>query len=254
MLVNSQNLQLFLRRRPDGLQRSLPLPPGALAQVRHVGAVEQRKPRCTPGSASSRSSRNGSAPAPTSACCCTATPSRQQGLRKHHYAAAQPGGGRQDGPVHDPGPKALGRAVADHPDRLIADLILKGNRQTCYDGQFFFDSDHPVDGVGTVSNLDGNNTDNIKWMLVADSMGVMPFVYQVPGSRTTSTPWKTCGTSACCAPSRNSTSAPTAVQQRRLRPVAARLRLDQQHHHGPASKPPTPPCRRSRARAAPRWA
>ena len=75
--------------------------------------------------------------------------------------------------------KSLGRAVADLPDRLMADLIKMGNRQTCFDGQFFFDADHPVDGVGTVSNLEGNNTDDIKWMLVADDMGVKPFVYQV---------------------------------------------------------------------------
>ena len=75
--------------------------------------------------------------------------------------------------------KSLGRAVADLPDRLMADLIKKGNCQTCFDSQFFFDSDHPVDSVGTISNLDGNNTDDIKWMLVADDMCVKPFVYQV---------------------------------------------------------------------------
>ena len=79
--------------------------------------------------------------------------------------------------------RMLGGAVAAHPDELMGNLIKQGNRQTCFDGQYFFDSDHPVDGVGTISNLDGNNADNIKWMLIGMSTGlgseVMPFLYQL---------------------------------------------------------------------------
>lgn len=75
--------------------------------------------------------------------------------------------------------RALGKAVGEHPDRLLAELIKTGNRQTCFDGQNFFDTDHPVDGQGTASNLEGNNSDDIKWMLVADSVGVKPFIYQI---------------------------------------------------------------------------
>ena len=75
--------------------------------------------------------------------------------------------------------RMLGGAVAAHPDVLMGGLIKKGNRQTCFDGQNFFDSDHPVDGVGTVSNLDGDNSADIKWMLIGDTMGIKPFVYQI---------------------------------------------------------------------------
>ena len=79
--------------------------------------------------------------------------------------------------------RMLGGAVAAHPDELMGELIRQGNRQTCFDGQNFFDSDHPTDSVGTQSNLDGNNADDVRWMLVGMSMGmgtgVRPFVYQL---------------------------------------------------------------------------
>lgn len=49
-----------------------------------------------------------------------------------------------------------GTAAANHPDALVEDLFTLGNSTLCFDGQFFFDTDHPVNGkntdAGTYSN------------------------------------------------------------------------------------------------------
>lgn len=46
-------------------------------------------------------------------------------------------------------------AAARHRDQLVADLLLNGFTQTCYDGQYFFDTDHP-DGRGGVQSNRSN--------------------------------------------------------------------------------------------------
>jgi phage major head subunit gpT-like protein len=45
----------------------------------------------------------------------------------------------------------MGRAAAVFPDELIAEVIAAGHETLCFDGQYFFDTDHPV-GTGVVSN------------------------------------------------------------------------------------------------------
>ena len=54
----------------------------------------------------------------------------------------------------------MGRASAVHPDELVFALLKNAHATLCYDGQKFFDNDHPVnekvDGTGqstTVSNI-----------------------------------------------------------------------------------------------------
>lgn len=41
-------------------------------------------------------------------------------------------------------------------DDLLIDVLINGHQRTCYDGQFFFDTDHPtdLDAAGTQSNLE----------------------------------------------------------------------------------------------------
>ena len=46
----------------------------------------------------------------------------------------------------------MARRAAVHPWKLIADLIFKGSSTVCYDGQFFFDTDHSEGDSGTQSN------------------------------------------------------------------------------------------------------
>jgi phage major head subunit gpT-like protein len=74
----------------------------------------------------------------------------------------------------------MGNSVASHPDELVWGLMKKGDTTTCYDGQYFFDTDHPVmgeDGVlGTVSNHGGGAGPG--WYLIDDSNSFRPIIYQ----------------------------------------------------------------------------
>lgn len=46
----------------------------------------------------------------------------------------------------------LGAEAAHHPDELLLDLITAGDVTACFDGQYFFDTDHSWGDSGTQSN------------------------------------------------------------------------------------------------------
>lgn len=58
--------------------------------------------------------------------------------------------------IYAPMSQMLGQHVSEFPDRKIAEVCEAGTTAVCWDGQFFFDTDHPVDpdnaGAGTNSN------------------------------------------------------------------------------------------------------
>ena len=73
----------------------------------------------------------------------------------------------------------LGKAVAEHPDKLIFELLPSGFTALCYDGQPFFDTDHPVgvnEAAVSVSNVQSGG--EAAWFLLDTSRAVKPFVYQ----------------------------------------------------------------------------
>lgn len=74
----------------------------------------------------------------------------------------------------------LGHDAAMHPDELVFPLLKNGFSQTCYDGQYFFDTDHPVlDANGTpqsVSNTGGGA--GAEWFLLDVSRPVKPIIFQ----------------------------------------------------------------------------
>src|ERR1051325_2608810 len=43
----------------------------------------------------------------------------------------------------------LARRVATHPNKLLSTLISSGASSACYDGQYFFDTDHSEGDSGT---------------------------------------------------------------------------------------------------------
>jgi phage major head subunit gpT-like protein len=63
-----------------------------------------------------------------------------------------------------------------HPNQLIRDLISAGGATVCYDGQYFFDTDHPV-GTGTASNFDAGAA--TPWYLFDNTRPVKPFIFQL---------------------------------------------------------------------------
>ncbi len=61
--------------------------------------------------------------------------------------------------IYGPMFRAMGQAVAVHPEKLVWPLFKAGFSTACHDGQYFFDTDHPVlDENGetiSVANTDG---------------------------------------------------------------------------------------------------
>jgi phage major head subunit gpT-like protein len=82
--------------------------------------------------------------------------------------------------VYAPAFRMLGEAAAETPDRLVWDLLPAGFSTVTWDGQYFFDTDHPVldkDGkVTSVSNFGGGS--GAAWYLVCTRKVRKPFIYQ----------------------------------------------------------------------------
>lgn len=77
----------------------------------------------------------------------------------------------------------MGRAARAHADELVFGLLAAGESTLCYDGQNFFDTDHPVygnvDGTGTatlVSNLQAGA--GPAWYLLDCSRALKPLIFQ----------------------------------------------------------------------------
>lgn len=52
--------------------------------------------------------------------------------------------------------KGMALAAKKLPDRLIASLLLNGQSNLCFDGQYFFDTDHPTDPEDAASSTYSN--------------------------------------------------------------------------------------------------
>jgi phage major head subunit gpT-like protein len=75
--------------------------------------------------------------------------------------------------------KGLAGAAAEHPDELVFSALKTGFANTCFDGQNFFDTDHPVRVGGveqSVSNMQAGAND--AWYLLCTTKPIKPIVYQ----------------------------------------------------------------------------
>ncbi len=73
----------------------------------------------------------------------------------------------------------LGQDAATHPDEMVFDVVNNAFATRCYDGQYFFDTDHPVGPPGrqvSVSNFQGGSGKT--WMLLDTTRILKPFIYQ----------------------------------------------------------------------------
>jgi len=85
--------------------------------------------------------------------------------------------------VYKPLLSEMGRAAKVFPDELVFGLLAQGHMTACYDGQNFFDTDHPVypnvDGTGVpqaVANFsDGTGP---SWFLLDVSRALKPLIFQ----------------------------------------------------------------------------
>lgn len=82
--------------------------------------------------------------------------------------------------VYDPMFVEMGESVAAHPDQLVWNLLAAGFATECYDGQYFFDTDHPVldenGNPATVSNFQGGS--GTAWYLLNTKRSLKPLIYQ----------------------------------------------------------------------------
>lgn len=82
--------------------------------------------------------------------------------------------------VYGPMMEEMGKSAAELPDELIFGLVKAGFAARCYDGQNFFDTDHPViNEIGfqvSVSNTDGGA--GPAWFLLDTNRAMKPFLYQ----------------------------------------------------------------------------
>lgn len=77
--------------------------------------------------------------------------------------------------IYGPMFQELGRATKMHPDELVFALLALGYTAKCYDGQPFFDDEHPVAGAN-VSNIGGGA--GTAWYLLDTSRSLKPLIYQ----------------------------------------------------------------------------
>lgn len=78
--------------------------------------------------------------------------------------------------VYRPMVQEMGRTAKAHPDHLIFRLLKNGFDTACYDGQYFFDSDHPV-AEESVSNSGGGS--GAPWFLLDTSRAIKPLIFQM---------------------------------------------------------------------------
>lgn len=85
--------------------------------------------------------------------------------------------------VYSPLFAEMGRSAKTFPDELVFALLKAGVSTLCYDGQNFFDTDHPVypsaDGTGaatTVSNFETGT--GPAWYLLDTSRALKPLIFQ----------------------------------------------------------------------------
>ncbi|APM34729.1 Mu-like prophage major head subunit gpT family protein [Klebsiella michiganensis] len=73
----------------------------------------------------------------------------------------------------------FGRKIGVFPDTLAFKLLSEGFSSLCFDGQYFFDTDHPMAG-GTYSNIVGDiATDTGEpWFLIDESQVLKPILFQ----------------------------------------------------------------------------
>ncbi|WP_165828031.1 Mu-like prophage major head subunit gpT family protein [Rhodovulum sp. BSW8] len=82
--------------------------------------------------------------------------------------------------VFKPAFAEMGRLARHHPEELIFGLLSSGFTASCFDGQPFFDAEHPVKKSDGTTELISNMQDGIgpAWYLLDTSRAVRPLIFQ----------------------------------------------------------------------------
>lgn len=88
--------------------------------------------------------------------------------------------------IYKPIFEEMGRSAAIHPDEIVFALLPAGFTTPCYDGQYFFDTDHPVypkaDGTGvavpTANVVIDEAYTGEPWYVLDTKKALKPFIFQ----------------------------------------------------------------------------
>lgn len=83
--------------------------------------------------------------------------------------------------IYKPFVSEMGRNAKQHPETLIFQLLMNGFETVCFDGQNFFDTDHPKDphaGAATVSVSNMQAGTGPAWYLLDLSKIIKPIIWQ----------------------------------------------------------------------------
>lgn len=81
--------------------------------------------------------------------------------------------------LYTPRFEMLGNSAAQHPDEILFELINAAISTNCYDGQFFFDTDHPVGKEGATQSVSNYQSGSGPlWILADMSRPLKPFIFQ----------------------------------------------------------------------------
>ena len=82
--------------------------------------------------------------------------------------------------LYSPLTQQMGNEAKTHPDTLVFPLLQNGFTGRCFDGQYFFDTSHPVkaaDGTWTTWSNNGGGS-GTPWFLLSTSRPLKPLIFQ----------------------------------------------------------------------------
>ncbi|MEG2173139.1 MAG: Mu-like prophage major head subunit gpT family protein [Desulfovibrionaceae bacterium] len=80
--------------------------------------------------------------------------------------------------IYTPMFQDLGSQTVIHPNQLVFDQLKHGHERTCYDGQYFFDTDHPVADKSVSNTLIPSQDPSVPWYLLCTTRPVRPVIFQ----------------------------------------------------------------------------
>lgn len=84
--------------------------------------------------------------------------------------------------IYGPLFEEMGQSAPAHYNEIVYGLLADGFSAKCYDGQFFFDTDHPVldeDGETMISVANTDGGAGAPWILVDDKRALKPIILQM---------------------------------------------------------------------------
>lgn len=82
--------------------------------------------------------------------------------------------------VYSPMIQTMGEAPKNHMNSLVFSLLPAGFDTLCFDGQYFFDSDHPV-GEGELATVYSNTGggSGTPWYMLCTTLPIKPLIFQM---------------------------------------------------------------------------